>query len=320
MRLSDAIRSTVDRVAASRAQQRRLPPSAGSKLKIPRHRPRPFDQVTDDFLEDGLRAYGYITGGARGEVFAARLEAAEAGAGPQQEVAVKIVDRTGSAPDDFAREVHAQRRMRAALSASGDLRVPDILDAWTVNVRGRSFGVLVMERVACTVHEMLFYHHADPRLMRSIVGTLKGVVERLQHASAVHGDLHTGNVGFDEQGRVFLMDHEFSLCDDRPPPGVEEPVASLFAGVDVLCMWRHSLVPGSTYTSLNIGLLENDFPGSELLEAAFGEARPMSGGSDIGVHDIDQRVLFDALRRIRGVQRRTLRFPPPLRDLRDLRR
>ncbi len=306
MRLHDAIRSTVDRVTASRAQQRRLPPSAGSKLKIPRHRPRPFDQVTADFLEDGLCAYGYITGGARGEVFAARRGL------DGEDVAVKIVDRTGCAPDDFAREVHAQRRMRAALAESGDLRVPDIHDAWTVNVRGRSFGVLVMERVACTVHEMLFYHHADPRLMRSIVGTLKDVVERLQHASAVHGDLHTGNVGFDEQGRVFLMDHEYSLCESQR--------ASDFAGVDVLCMWRHSLVPGSTYTSLNIGLLENDFPGSALLEAAFGQPRPMSGSSDIGVHDIDQRVLFDALRRIRGVQRRTVRFPPPLRDLHDLRR
>ncbi len=287
--LHDAVRSTVSRLRD--AGVRPVPPSASDRLRMARYLPRPLDLVSRDFLADAdARAHGYITGGAKGEVFAGSSGSA-----------IKIVEFR----PDFVREVHTQQLMRERLltATDCDIRVPEVHDAFTVTVRGHCYGVLVMERVACSLHDVLFYHHRDRDLMREVVAALKDIVDRLHTVGALHGDLHTGNVGFDAEGRAYLMDFEYSL-----PYRLEE-----FEGVDTLCVWRHSLVTGASYASLNAGLREHDFPGSALLAAAFGQARPVAGDSRIDTRDIDERVLFRAMRRIRAAQLRDHPAPDALR-------
>ena len=171
------------------------------------------------------------------------------------DVAVKFVKYS----KDFDREVAMQRRFHEL-----GLPVPKVYGSYVY----KGVGVVIMSRVDGTVRAFAKCHHGEhgPQLMEAIALKLKGLVQWMQQAGVVHGDLHLSNLAYKRTGQggdvdIMLIDFGRSLVI---PPGISSKSRAFLKTVDAFMVWHYACKNFSLGAELNAALRAVHFPGSVL--------------------------------------------------------
>ena len=223
-----------------------------------RLRPLPPDSERHTPMSDhsGLRAqgvtvYGRLGGGVFGDVYYGMRQAA----GRQYRVAIKVVQlREAAEPTavDFQREVHMQR----VFGQRAGVRAPLIYDAYIAHKRGnKRVGTFVG-----VVNALPLSGGTDALLY--LARQLKALISTLSAASLLHGDMHTGNIGFQWRAGLPLG----TMIDFG-----RAAVANAAPAYDTTWVWRASMF----LPRLNSALHTVGFPASPHMQAICGQSKPL---------------------------------------------
>ena len=209
-----------------------------------------------------------------------------------QQVAIKLVQ----VPDrdayiGFCNEVRAQMRIHDLIK--DDLCVPKVhLVALRRHPRNRLFyGVVVMDKIKMTMRDYMERTGA----CESVAIKMKYVLEVLRKHGVAHGDLHVGNVGMTQDGKLCLIDFDYTVTSLSEELSADH--RSYLRDVDAASVWRISLVHGPVYASLNRALHHVGFPGSDTFHAVFGTDKPEH---NLSIVEADDKIFSAGL----GVMRR----------------
>ena len=208
----------------------------------------------------GVTVHGRLGGGVFGDVYFG-LRQAE---GRRHRVAIKVVqlkDFEEPTAVDFRREVHMQRVFGQRVG----VRAPLIYDAYIAHKPGsKHTGIVVMEPIAGTfsgiVKALPLRGSTDTLLY--LARQLKALVSTLSSANLLHGDIHTGNIGFQWRGGlplVTVIDFGRAAVANAPP------------AYDTMWVWRASMF----LPRLNGALHTVGFPGSPHMQAICGQSKPL---------------------------------------------
>lgn len=169
-----------------------------------------------------------------------------------------------------AQHVHAPKLRHHYRFVMGD---KDFIKLVRPNYKTRQLGVVLMDKVSGILNDIIKQRYRDHNFMVSVGIALKTLLKELASRRIVHGDLHTGNIGYTLHGtgiRLHLIDFGRSAVD------VSDSRWQNVCDFDCFFIWRISLFPGDHNRALNIVLRSDDvaFPGSTLMQRYFKTPTP----------------------------------------------
>jgi serine/threonine protein kinase len=196
----------------------------------------------------------------------------------------------------FHYEVHAQETLHNISELENDIHIPKILAHYCRKhpTTNQFYGVIVMEKIRKT----LFQCMKDDHDIEDIAEKMKHVVGILRKHGIVHGDLHIGNVGIDDDDKLCLIDFDYTVICCSSNMSLEE--REIVYDTDVASVWRISLFDDPMYNRLNRALHAVDFPGSRVFRSAFGMDRPDPDLVDVEM--ADKEIFHRALSVLRHAQ------------------
>jgi hypothetical protein len=200
----------------------------------------------------GIQLVDFIDYGKKGYVYKGVFTYGEHHGRP---CAVKIVPcQDQKEANAFGREVY----MHALMQQHLEDMVVKMYDSFVVRSTHTTIGVIVMELIGSTMHDILDESHGckgEDMVVSAAAKELKMLCEKLISTGLVHGDLHFGNVAWDGVGPSKIFDFGRSLFGQR------------MTDIDSYMVWCASIDPRLVYGgAINQALHQVQFPGSAFFQ------------------------------------------------------